>query len=62
MVDTLHLGQTSALPSSPEEAKLDYVPNPRQGALYLVRFAAPDQVLMARYAGDGMRIDRFEVR
>ena len=42
MVDTLHLGQSSALPSSPEEAKLDYVPNPRTGALYLVRFAAPE--------------------
>ena len=42
MVDTLHLGQSSALPSSPEEAKLDYVANPRKGALYLVRFAAPE--------------------
>ena len=42
MVDTLHLGQTSALPSSPSEAKLDYVPNPRGGTLYLVRFAAPE--------------------
>ena len=27
---------------SPEEAALDYVPNPRAGALYLVRFAAPE--------------------
>ena len=26
-----HLGQTSALPASPEEAVLDYVPNPRGG-------------------------------
>lgn len=38
----LHLGQTSALPASPEAAVLDYVPNPRQGAHYLVRFAAPE--------------------
>ena len=37
-----HLGQASALPASPEEAELDYVPNPRTGALYLVRFAAPE--------------------
>ncbi len=37
-----HLGQTSALPASPEEAELDYPPNPRPGALYLVRFAAPE--------------------
>jgi 7-cyano-7-deazaguanine reductase len=37
-----HLGQPSALPASPEAAVLDYVPNPRPGALYLVRFAAPE--------------------
>ena len=37
-----HLGQTSALPDSPEAAELDYVPNPRAGSLYLVRFAAPE--------------------
>ncbi|QZH75426.1 MAG: NADPH-dependent 7-cyano-7-deazaguanine reductase QueF [Erythrobacter sp.] len=36
------LGQHTALPASPEEAVLDYVPNPRQGALYLVRFAVPE--------------------
>ena len=38
----LHLGQTSALPASPEEAVLDYVPNPRPGKPYLVRFTAPE--------------------
>ena len=38
----LHLGQQSALPASPDEAVLDYVPNPRVGTLYLVRFAAPE--------------------
>ncbi|HEU4650021.1 MAG TPA: preQ(1) synthase [Croceibacterium sp.] len=37
-----HLGQASALPASPEQAELDYVPNPRPGVLYLVRFAAPE--------------------
>ena len=37
-----HLGQSSALPSSPQEAVLDYPPNPRPGARYLVRFAAPE--------------------
>ena len=42
MVDTVHLGQASALPASPEEARLDYVPNPRVGSLYLVRFAVPE--------------------
>ena len=38
----LHLGRASALPASPREAVLDYVPNPRPGALYAVRFAAPE--------------------
>ena len=38
----LHLGQTSTLPASPEDAVLDYVPNPRKDTLYLVRFAAPE--------------------
>ncbi len=37
-----HLGQASPLPASPEEAALDYVPNPRPGSRYLVRFAAPE--------------------
>ena len=41
-METTHLGQVSALPASPDEAVLDYVPNPRPGALYLVRFAAPE--------------------
>src|ERR1043165_6943392 len=42
MVETTHLGKPSALPASPEAAGLDYVPNPRPGTLYLVRFAAPE--------------------
>ena len=41
-MQTTHLGQTSKLPPSPEEAQLDYVPNPRPRALYVVRFAAPE--------------------
>lgn len=36
------LGQTSALPDSPDVAVLDYVPNPRAGTAYMVRFAAPE--------------------
>ena len=38
----IHLGQSSCLPSSPDEAVLDYVPNPRKGSLFNVRFAAPE--------------------
>ena len=40
-METTQLGKASKLPASPEEAVLDYVANPRPGALYLVRFAAP---------------------
>jgi 7-cyano-7-deazaguanine reductase len=36
------LGKDTPLPASPEEARLDYVPNPRPCTLYLVRFAAPE--------------------
>lgn len=38
----IHLGQNSDLPASPETAVLDYPPNPRPGAMYLTRFAAPE--------------------
>ncbi len=41
-METTHLGQSSSLPVSPGEAKLDYLPNPSAGELYLVRFAAPE--------------------
>jgi 7-cyano-7-deazaguanine reductase len=41
-MDPKHLGKQSALPASPDEAVIDYVPNPRQNSLYLIRFAAPE--------------------
>ena len=41
-MDLTHLGRNSIIPASPEEAKLDYVPNPRPGKPYLVRFAVPE--------------------
>ena len=36
------LGRQSISPASPQEAVLDYVPNPRVGRTYLVRFAVPE--------------------
>ncbi|MFN3819557.1 preQ(1) synthase [Blastomonas sp.] len=39
---TRFLGKDSPMPTSPEEAALDYVPNPRPGKPYLVRFAVPE--------------------
>jgi 7-cyano-7-deazaguanine reductase len=36
------LGDKTPLPSSPEAAVLEYVPNPRPAALYLVRFVCPE--------------------
>ena len=36
------LGRFTALPTSPEEAALDTVPNPHPGHLYAVRFTAPE--------------------
>ena len=40
--DPRHLGQASAFPASPDAAVLDYPANPHPGALYLVRFVAPE--------------------
>jgi 7-cyano-7-deazaguanine reductase len=40
---SLHqLGQQTALPTSPETAVLERVPNPHPDTLYLARFAAPE--------------------
>ena len=36
------LGQASALPASPDEARLDPVPNPHPDALYLARYVVPE--------------------
>lgn len=36
------LGRPARLPGSPREARLETVPNPHPGRLYLVRFAQPE--------------------
>jgi len=36
------LGKQGSAPTSPEEAILEYVPNPRAGTDYLVRFTCPE--------------------
>ena len=36
------LGQSVAQPARPEDARLDRVPNPHPGTLYLARFTAPE--------------------
>ena len=40
--DTLQLGRATPLPSSPEEARLDRVPNPHGDTDYVARFTAPE--------------------
>ena len=44
MIDgsTLQLGKLTTLPASPEEARLDRVPNPHPGTSYLTRFSFPE--------------------
>ena len=39
---TLQLGHATALPASPEDARLDRVPNPHAGTPYLARFTCPE--------------------
>jgi 7-cyano-7-deazaguanine reductase len=36
------LGEKTPLPSSPDEAVLERVPNPQKGTLYAVRFTSPE--------------------
>ena len=42
MSDLTQLGANTPIPASPDQAKLERAPNPHKGALYLVRFAAPE--------------------
>jgi 7-cyano-7-deazaguanine reductase len=39
---TVHLGQASTIPASPDEAVIDRVPNPHKRTDYLARFTAPE--------------------
>ena len=38
----MQLGQTTAIPATPEEAVLERVPNPQSDTRYAVRFTAPE--------------------
>ncbi len=38
----LQLGQSADIPASPEEARLDRVPNPHPGGEYVARFTCPE--------------------
>ena len=40
--DLKQLGEQTQLPSSPEEAKLEKIPNPHPGMQYVVRFTCPE--------------------
>ncbi|TVR08568.1 MAG: NADPH-dependent 7-cyano-7-deazaguanine reductase QueF [Salinarimonadaceae bacterium] len=44
MIDAtgLQLGQAADTPASPEEARLDRVPNPHEGSDYVARFTCPE--------------------
>jgi 7-cyano-7-deazaguanine reductase len=45
------LGRPSALPASPDEAKLERVPNPHPGDHYLVRFTCPEFTALCPITG-----------
>src|ERR1700689_5002450 len=47
----LQLGRTVGLPASPEEAKLDVVPNGNVGSNYLIRFTAPEFTTLCPITG-----------
>ena len=45
------LGHTTPLPASPDEAKLESVPNPHPGVLYAVRFTCPEFTALCPLTG-----------
>ena len=45
------LGRPTPLPTSPEAARLEMVPNPHPGARYLVRFTAPEFTCLCQITG-----------
>ncbi|MBM3541802.1 MAG: NADPH-dependent 7-cyano-7-deazaguanine reductase QueF [Alphaproteobacteria bacterium] len=45
------LGRAAAWPASPEAARLECVPNPNPGTLYLVRFTAPEFTCLCPITG-----------
>jgi 7-cyano-7-deazaguanine reductase len=47
----LQLGRKVALPASPDEARLDSVPNPHPGSDYAVRFTAPEFTCLCPMTG-----------
>ena len=50
--DTLtQLGQPSAIPASPDAARLESVVNPHQGTLYAVRFTCPEFTALCPITG-----------
>ncbi|MBN8967122.1 MAG: NADPH-dependent 7-cyano-7-deazaguanine reductase QueF [Rhizobiales bacterium] len=48
---SLQLGHQVGLPASPDEAKLDRVPNPHPDTNYLVRFTAPEFTALCPITG-----------
>ncbi|HTY66991.1 MAG TPA: preQ(1) synthase [Alphaproteobacteria bacterium] len=45
------LGRPTKMPASPDEAKLERVPNPHPGRTYLVRFTCPEFTCMCPVTG-----------
>jgi 7-cyano-7-deazaguanine reductase len=45
------LGHATVLPASPDEARLETVPNPHPGTLYAVRFTAPEFTTLCAVTG-----------
>jgi 7-cyano-7-deazaguanine reductase len=45
------LGHAVAIPASPDEARLETVPNPHPGTLYAIRFTAPEFTTLCAVTG-----------
>jgi len=49
--DELQLGKPTRIPASPDEAKLDRVPNPHADTAYVARFTMPEFTVMCPVTG-----------
>lgn len=51
MAKTLQLGRPTPIPASPDQAKLDRVPNPHTDTNYVARFTAPEFTCLCPITG-----------
>ena len=55
------IGKPTRIPASPDQAKLERVPNPHPDTGYVARFTMPEFTVMCPFTGQPVRILLVEV-